>query len=276
MRVASVFFLLLASLSQQSAPPPVRKADATQSVTSKRVEEKQQVGAVAANHRLGEQPDAIAPAGEGKTAQRSFPSPDSLSAYSTVFIAFFTFVTTGAFLYQIRITHNAERAWVSVETIEQPTYLAWVQFPTLDKLRFHYRFRNRGRTQARVVSVKVRFCILGQLGALPENPDYGDGGHTEFQPIPTDGILYPPEGSFDVYAVFEGLEGKKSLTREQMDAVRSHRSVLVSYGRVVYKDAFRRRHETRFCYVYNVEVKPTGEVLGDFYLGGPSLYNRAT
>jgi hypothetical protein len=112
-----------------------------------------------------------------------------------------------AFIYQIRITHAAERAWIGVKEISPPNELEWFEFPAaLESLPFTYHLKNRGRTPARILEVRVRFHMTDTLEGLPINPEYGDGGNTAFQHIASDGLIIAPDSEFTVIAIFEGQQ----------------------------------------------------------------------
>jgi hypothetical protein len=214
-----------------------------------------------------------------QTDKRSTANTDTVSAYSTLIIALFTLVTTGIFAYQVHITHNAERAWIIVTKAERPERLQWVNFPAdTESIHFRFVFTNHGRTPAKINYVRIRFHILARLEDLPKSPTYGDGKHTVFQDIGEDGILIPSSEEFVALSTFEGLDGQNAPTVAQVNDVREHKSFLVSYGLIRYRDAFNRRHETRFCYVYDVRVDAAARPpINDWCLrGGPSAYNKAS
>jgi hypothetical protein len=278
MLVSLAVALILACLPQQvsrSQSPEDVKSSAPQKPRAER-EQIHQIEPIIVNKQSETQQSR--PEGQEKKNSNQQPSSytETISAYSTLVIAFFTLITTGAFFYQIRITHNAERSWIGVDNIVPPEHLAWVNVPRLDNFLFEYTFRNRGRTHARINYVRIRFRMIEALEVLPRYPEYGTGDHTMFQEIPPDGMVYPPQESFIVHAEFEGPNGEKAPTSEQIAAIRNHQSFLVSYGKVLYKDAFKRKHETRFCYVYSVQIGIQGRIKGEFHLGGPSAYNKTT
>ncbi|HVA72698.1 MAG TPA: hypothetical protein VNF02_06250 [Candidatus Limnocylindrales bacterium] len=50
---------------------------------------------------------------------------------------------------------------------------------------------------------------------------------------------------------------------------------MLVYGLVEYHDAFNRKHETRYCFVYIVKSNKI-PYSGYFEVGGPLLYNKTT
>lgn len=201
-----------------------------------------------------------------------------INAASTVVIAFFTALTFGVFLYQIKVAHDAERAWIVVSDIHKPDHLEWIDMqPAIyPKETFSWTIKNTGRTPARILSVRLRFRFVQNLNQLSPRPDYGSGKCILVTRIPTEGAILPQNEPTMISTYFEGADGEASApTQDQIDAVRLGTAFLIAYGSVSYRDIFKRKHETRFSHVYHVRM-PTAQhvpIEGWFSAGGPESYN---
>src|ERR1700693_1460343 len=176
-----------------------------------------------------------------------------LNAGSTVVIAIFTAFTFAVFLYQIKVTHDAERAWILINEWRKPETLEWwdVNPRVAPQTYFTWIMKNSGRSPARILKIQLRFHFVENLNNLPASPNYGNGGCMLIDEIPTDGTFIAPSGELTIRTYFEGADGKPSSpTQDQMDAVRGDKAFLIAYGSILYKDAFKRKHRTRFCHVY--------------------------
>jgi hypothetical protein len=206
---------------------------------------------------------------------------DVLNAGSTLVIALFTAFTFCVFLYQIKVTHDAERAWILIDELHKPEHFDWIDvrpdiYPTSD---FNWTVKNTGRTPARVLKVQLRYRFIDKLNNLAARPNYGDAKCMRIAEIPTDGTFVAPGETSTIGTFFEGPDGEPSTpTQEQMDAVRTNKAFLVAYGSVLYKDAFKRKHETRFCQVCHVRMPPGKRIPIEswFSAGGPEKYNITT
>jgi hypothetical protein len=276
----SVVIFCLQSQPQQARPAPAH--DQVKGTAPKKAaeesQEKQQTKPVVKDEKPESKPDH----GEAQNEQKSNGHPsvrsDAVSAYSPAIIAAFTLVTMLAFLYQIRVTRNSERAWIGISEIEPQEQLYWIQFPpNSDVLSVTQHFRVRGRTPARITEIYSRCCIVNRIEDLPSRPEYRTGDRVGYQHIPQDGLIVPPDEEVSVVVEFEGLDGRKSPTVEQITNVRQRAAILVLYGVVRYRDAFNRKHETRFCYVFDPALRnPGSPSVGRFVIGGPSAYNKTT
>jgi hypothetical protein len=204
---------------------------------------------------------------------------DIINANSTAIIAVFTALTFFVFLYQIKISHDAERAWLVIEDYTKPEHLEWreVRPDIYPKEVFSWKIKNTGRTPGRILDIRLRFHCIQDLKQLPAKANYGNGKCTMLITIPTDGAIIPQNETAEISTYFEGPDGEPSApTQQQMNAVRAGNAFLVSCGSIRYKDAFQRRHETRFCYVYhlNMPTQANGYIEGWFSPGGPTEYNK--
>jgi hypothetical protein len=270
--------LTLAVLFQLQAPiaPSVERGDpARPTQRTDKTEENHQPNAVVPNDTAngrGDHQDAAQ-----KPEQRNEHNSDWLTGGSTFVIAIFTIISAIIFAYQIRAAHFTERAWVLVSKFFKSDHLEWPDMrPDVNPTEsVAWSLTNAGHTPARIRSVEARFHVIDRMESLPTYPNYGDGQCLKFDEIPTDGTMIAPDEIFNVTVYFEGSDGKPSApTQEQIDAVREHNALLVAYGFVGYDDAFKKAHETRFCYVYHVnKLDQRGGFSGWFSPGGPEKYN---
>lgn len=198
---------------------------------------------------------------------------NEVAAYSTLAIAFFTLVTIGVFVFQIQITRDVERAWITAFVEKAPDTIEWVDAPKGSSWLVAYSFQNHGRTPAKIESIRGSFRWVAKLSDLPDEPDYSICDNIE--DIPTDGVLVVPTHQFPVHIPFAGEGGSKSVTQTQLDAVRRKEAFFVCYGTVLYRDAFQRQHQTRFCHLWeSTGTKPPYG--GWFRTGGPAKYNKSS
>ena len=200
---------------------------------------------------------------------------DEIAAFSTLAIAVFTVVTVVVFFFQIKVTHDVERAWVVAsldETVND--LLQFIQMPVDgSKLNQLLLFTNRGRTPGKITRVRSRFCYVGSLDSLPPKPDYGTC--SELEQMPSDGRTLVPTEDFKMSLTFEGPKKSNMPTDEEMKTVRAGGAHLVVFGIVDYRDAFNRSHSTRFCFVYRI-TRNQIPYSGWFSLEGPPEYNKTT
>jgi hypothetical protein len=200
---------------------------------------------------------------------------DEIAAFSTLAIAFFTVVTVFVFLYQVGVTHDVERCWVTVSLDSPPNdILQYVVMPTSGmKLNRELFFTNRGRTPGKVTGIRARFCYVQSLASLPREPDYGTC--SSFTQMPSDGRTLVPTEDFRLTVFFEGPNKSNIPTDEEMRNVRAGSAHLVVFGIADYRDAFSRSHYTSFCFVYQITHNEI-PYAGWFLVDGPSEYNKTT
>jgi hypothetical protein len=168
---------------------------------------------------------------------------------------------------------NSMRAWIVVDKISPPPEMLMPQ-PSpaqLMVMTFVFRFRNCGKTIARVKEGRIRFHTVETSKGLPPIPEYGL--KSNLPEIPG-GMVIVPDETFQGRAFLEG----NMLSEEQIAAIKQHTLSLYVYGFFAYQDFQGNDHELRFCYVYRF---PTGLILVDidkdeFILGGPKPYNEST
>lgn len=185
--------------------------------------------------------------------------------------------------YQIKVTHDAERAWVLADERHKPEQLEWIDVAAANRIypriSFSWVIKNTGPTPARILDIKLRFHCVQSLNQLPRKPNYGSGKCTMLAEIPKDGSIISQNDTAKIATWFEGQNGEPSApTQEQMDAVRTNRAFLIACGDIRYKDVFNRKHMTRFCDIYHVQM-PEGvraPIKGWFSVGGPKSYNKTT
>jgi hypothetical protein len=281
-----MFMMLLSTLLLISAQQPAQATSSPQQVGRETATNTSQSTQKAGKANSGpaaldkcwetgtDQSESVDQSSEDNISRRS----ELISAYATLAMAIFTAVTIGVFAFQVRTAHDVERAWIAVASNNYPDVLNHPQ--ALDGSGLYiFKFKNHGRTPARLSSSKARFHLINKIGELPTVPDYGDQQSTISNPIPQDGRIIVPGEEFTVAADFEGTEEKPGLSAIDTRAWRDGNLKLVCYGCIKYRDAFARNHQTRFCYV----VHSYGGFPGfkdDVYtwaaVGGPPEYNKAT
>jgi len=204
----------------------------------------------------------------------------TINAWSTVIIAIFTVVTAIVLRYQVTTTHRLERPWVIVRKWHGPDAL----ISTVDILasgkpgtyvNFIYEFENRGRTPARITDGKMYFTISEKL---PDEPYFGEiNKENRLEEIPPDGRFMPPATENDppliLRQIYRGPRGFM-LTEEERSRVRNGELTYCCYVCLWYTDMFKRKHETRVCYIWHPADNTDG--FEGFRLGGPDAYNRHT
>ncbi|HET9280486.1 MAG TPA: hypothetical protein VFR24_00850 [Candidatus Angelobacter sp.] len=196
---------------------------------------------------------------------------DWINAFSTAVIACLTLLTVIVIARQLRATHRQERAWVVIEEMAIPDELShWeLSFPVNVELK--YVFKNYGSTPARLTESRFVFTLIDRIEDLPTSPDYGE--KQPYPNFPKDGGIMVPGATIPLTATFQGANGAE-LTNEILVAIRDGSKCLVAYGFIKYRDAFHKRHETRFCHKYVVEKRGINFFSGDFLIAGPPAYNR--
>ncbi len=198
---------------------------------------------------------------------------DWINAFSTAVIALFTVVMAAAIIFQLRATHRQERAWIAIESIDVPEELSHYTLMFPMNIDLGYVFKNFGNTPAKLTDSRLIFRLVTSIDDLPSQPNYGP--KQEYPRFPLDGGLMVPNITFELRQAFQGPDGTPALSNEDLTAIRSGAKALVSYGFIEYRDAFDKRHETRFCHIYRV-LKGTNYYGGDFGIAGPSEYNKHT
>ena len=181
---------------------------------------------------------------------------DYLNAFSTFSVAIATIVMVVVVYNQSQATKTAERAWIVPE----------IQFPLLESvdggIEVLNHFLNKGRTPAWVTGMGSRGQVLRPENELPPEPTYTLAG-----PFPAGGNVLPP-GAY----TRQGLP----LNAQQWASIEKGESVFYFYGFVAYRDIFGGNHETRYCFRFKPAPTDTDPSPRDFYVTGPTGYNRAT
>jgi hypothetical protein len=137
---------------------------------------------------------------------------------------------------QVWVMRTSERAWIMIT----PAKTEQGEVPTV----FRGAVRNAGKTPARILETAVRYQPIENLSVLNKKPDYSARQSRN-------GMIIIPTDSFPL----------------DVDT-RSLGKVQYVYGVVVYRDAYGKRRETQFGFVYKAK---TG-----WEIGGPETYNKAT
>jgi len=195
---------------------------------------------------------------------------DWVNASSTLFIAIFTFFMVLAVIRQTRASKDTSRAWVIATPMRSPKigFIPEVGDPTGSDTRniFAVSYKNTGETPAQLLESRVFYKQVKRLQDIPKVPKYCH--KTSF-----DGLLLVKKDSIDEAAV---LQPNDIVTKAEKLAVERQEIFWYAYGIVIYKDAFRRKHETRFGYVYFFPQGGDPRPVGFRREGLPPAYNKAT
>ena len=189
--------------------------------------------------------------------------------------------TMRAIQHQATAQMNADRAWVVANVAGSP------QEPLTGSLihgvvpGIAWEIKIVGNTPARIIRQEFRCRIVDcqptniSLPMLEPTPVYLPNQTPE-------GLMVSPPGDKPVFMSIVESEPNITLMARLSQVVIGH-AFLVSYGRVEYEDAFKRRGVTQFCTIYKphsggVLTSPDGTALNPtgFHIAGPSGYNYNT
>lgn len=183
---------------------------------------------------------------------------DHINLLSTAVIAAFTFLMFVAMRRQDRTTKISQRAWI-ISDIGVPEHIESTIFQVICKIR------NNGQTPAWITSMGSCGRLVKSESELPVNPK--DNGYTLAGPFGESGSVLTPQAYTET-----GIP----ITNEQLRQIERKESILYFFGFVEYRDAFKEKHLTRYCYrlKQSLDLKSPGAF--DFYVDGPQDYNTAT
>jgi hypothetical protein len=218
---------------------------------------------------------------EGKRSETHVPDRlDVIYKISAPVIGLITLLTLGAVIKQIKAIKNIERAWIVLKG--EP------QFPSADVvrrtisgeqtqdpyLRFVCTFINKGKTPARITGCNMQFSLTQKL---PKRPSYKTASISNPEHVPANGKFIAPKGEFGpVLEVYRGsMSGPFKPTQEEFAKIQRGELVCYAHCRLLYRDTFNHKRETRVCYVWFVPIPSDPNDKG-FVLGGPNDYNKHT
>jgi hypothetical protein len=195
--------------------------------------------------------------GDQKTDDTQKPAHDwidELNAFSTLVIALFTVALFGSVVYQVRDFRTRERSWMMVEV---PNASPLIQQDGIElKYRFMVETKNFGETPATIVDVECSAAVLKSTDNLTEEPSYRS--NPEGTPYP----LAPKAGNRIILEIDgDGWNDIGKGTRR-----------FYLFGRIIYRDIFKKRHETRFCYRWYAPRTDGIKLLARFVDEGPPEY----
>lgn len=179
-----------------------------------------------------------------------------VNAYSTLVIAFFTIVMAVTVVRQLYATYVTERALFVAEMERPPGYEEGKM------LRLACHMKNMGETSAWVSAKGQSKRLLDKSVVLPTKPIYDEEENWSSK-----GLLLPPNGT--IYPIFYLVPGDARH-------VYNGDKTLWIYRYIKYRDIFRRRHETRYCFRYYPQIGGEDPATCGFYPDGPPDYNEAT
>jgi hypothetical protein len=197
---------------------------------------------------------------------------DRLNAWSTATIAVFTILLFSGIFYQVQNLRDVERAWFVMEQLVAPEELEHFSLAKPTPIKAQFTFRNCGRTPAKITKSSFFFGLVDKASGLPEVPQYRPEDATSG--YPKQGLLVVQSETSNISVEF--MDGKEDFEPSQLVEIRDGKSLLVIYGFILYSDAFRRRHELRFCHIYHPKKGVNNWMGGEFKLEGPISYNSHT
>jgi hypothetical protein len=194
-----------------------------------------------------------------KTDPSSDPhrSIDIINTISTGIMALFT---VGVFIlvyFQLRAYKSKERAWMIMEMYRGPIS------DSSGHVRFSGDAKNLGETPAIILSARHDAKVLVEGEKLPILPPYLD---KETADSTNEAIA--PEG---------GMPVQWDITEGALDDINTGKATFYVFGRILYKDIFNERRETRYCFrYYPPKQGHDGTIHIGFFVEGPSEYQRMT
>jgi len=187
------------------------------------------------------------------------PNPDERSKGHgfEIIAVVLTGIAAIAVIAQVWAYFRKERAWMVAIPDQLPEECASGQV-----LRVVFHIRNMGKTPAILTAKGERRELELPAYRLPEKPmPY------ENQIAWENGAILPPQGEVAVLLYVYPLE--------TVDVYNGNR-VLWIHGFVQYRDVFRIKRETRYCFRYRVRLGGTDVATVGWYPDGPAAYNKAT
>lgn len=183
-----------------------------------------------------------------------------IDSFFTAVIAVFGVLTWRVYREMLRANKIAERAWV-VPNIITPS------LPGNEKDMPHgfqviCRIENNGRTPAWLTATGSRGQVIKAGAQLSPEPTYTWAG-----PFPPDGTVLPPKGCIE-----QGIPLEASV----LPFIEAGTHVFYIYGAIKYRDIYKQKHETKYCFVFKTTPTADNSAPRDFYIAGPAGYNLAT
>jgi hypothetical protein len=189
--------------------------------------------------------------------------PDSkaakFTAWATWLYAFFTIVLCALVFFQIRAYWAKERAWMIMDI--QDGNPATNHEDGIQIVEFTADIKNYGHSPAVILKVDHSADIMKREEKLPLHPKYLSLPEVSYSA--PDPIV--PKGGSAVYW---------KITQKSMDALTSGERLMYVYGRIVYKDIFGRKRETRYCFRYFPRVPGKVDRHVGFFPDGPTDYHK--
>jgi len=178
---------------------------------------------------------------------------------------------------QVQTTRNTERAWVIVSPVDPAPMLGFAPRENAGNLERHsvgagqrntssWTVKSVGNTPARLMEVSVMYRKASSVTDVPRKPNYSE----------TIVLNDLPLVKADSIGFVAHLQPEAILSRDDYEAVLQQKALLYAFGRVLYKDVYNRRHETKFGYVYHFPQSDDAREKGFRRELLPAEYNRAT
>ena len=160
----------------------------------------------------------------------------------------------------IKATRALERPWVIVTPKFDGWAFAPARFPL--PLTLQWSATNYGRSPAWLIRGAVDFQVMVRDG-MPKAPTYPPWEPCNEFPLPN---AETPHSDISGVPVSQ-VEHQKILAGS---------ACLVFYGRIEYRDVLGQSHQTRFCFVWQVESTGLGQSLLVYRPGGPQGWTSYT
>lgn len=178
---------------------------------------------------------------------------DKLNATSTAVIALFTLGLFASVVFQVIDFRRRERAWMMADfKTHIPT--------TIDggaNFRFRIDIQNLGETPAKIIGSQSVGKIVKSDEKLPAEPAYpASNDHAS-------AFFLAPTGGSPLYFTIKKIA---------MEEISRGERILWAYGRIQYRDTFKRHHETRYCFRYYPPIPGSADTHIGFFEEGPPRY----
>ena len=197
----------------------------------------------------------------------------------TAVIAIFSIVAAWAAVKQAYATRQKERAWLIAIIEEPPESLLGPQSgefsgPTTpgaitlvtNIYRVGCKIQNQGNSPAWLTARAEKLQVVpareNWIDELPNIPDYGP-----ITNLGDYGAAMPPNAI---------LPAPLLLNPNDAPDIEQGNKALYVYGFARYRDAFRAKHETRYCFRLKIALGVADPKSRGFYIAGPPAYNKAT
>lgn len=162
---------------------------------------------------------------------------------------------------QLDVMRKDQRAWISVEEKQDPTFSASAPLVAI------LNVKNTGKTPASLIYGKAWIELVPNLSQ--PHFEVKELGHLEwFSGMIAPNAIHEREvARTDVKPGSTGIPSPLNLTEDEMASINESRAWVAVHGIVQYEDVFKTKHWARFCY-------PSAHQPGSFSYGSCISYNQ--